>query len=256
IDAIADKAATEHQTFAATETAIDELIQLIKMIQQAGTERILLTADHGYLYVSQAMKTEKVEWLGPESREQNSRFKLFEATTPLEYQYGTTMIQTPETPLTNVKAVMPTALRRFSAGKGAHFFHGGCSLQERIVPVVMIDSKNDTTQLTIEIDSNNKVTQYQPKIRFYQRSLLGEKAPLVTRMYFQRDGKPISNIVYHDFQATKKAELAQVISFSLFEQAYPIGSQFVLVVEIPTLQNTWQPYITKTYESFIQIQEK
>lgn len=256
IDAIADKAATEHQTFAATETAIDELIQLIKMVQQAGTERILLTADHGYLYVSQAMKTEKVEWLGLESREQNSRFKLFEATTPLEYQYGTTMIQTPETPLTNVTAVMPTALRRFSAGKGAHFFHGGCSLQERIVPVVMIDSKNDTTQLTIEIDSNNKVTQYQPKIRFYQRSLLGEKAPLVTRMYFQRDGKPISNIVYHDFQATKKAELTQVISFSLFEQAYPIGSQFVLVVEIPTLQNTWQPYITKTYESFIQIQEK
>ncbi|WP_434471721.1 PglZ domain-containing protein [Aeromonas veronii] len=55
IDAIGDKQATEQQTFSAVRQAIDELNNLVsKIINGFGVTRVIVTADHGFLFQREA----------------------------------------------------------------------------------------------------------------------------------------------------------------------------------------------------------
>lgn len=138
IDAAGDKSASERTVFAACERAIREVVAAIKKIANTlnGTH-VIVTADHGFQYQRQALEQkDKVarpsgDLLGSGRR----RAALGDALTEPE---GTQSFAVPVLRPKTLRAQSPRGTLRYTLqGAGAQFVHGGASLQEVVVPVLV-----------------------------------------------------------------------------------------------------------------------
>lgn len=145
IDAIGDKAASEHQVLAACEQAINELVKLVKRVCNSlnGTN-VLITADHGFLYQRRAIAEADKRPLpkGEGVLETNRRYVLGKN---IQVDPGTTQFSLPydsreaiiSGSTLRVTAIVPRGSLRFAVqGAGAQYVHGGASLQEICIPVI------------------------------------------------------------------------------------------------------------------------
>ncbi len=98
-------------------------------------------------------------------------------------------------------------------GHGLNYVHGGLSLEEVIVPVIEVKSKKGgKNQKTVElqlIGSNNKITNYDTMLTFFQKENVSKIVlPLEASIYFEDDdGNKISNEVI--IFADKNSEYSQ-----------------------------------------------
>lgn len=138
IDAAGDNTASERTVFAACERAIRDLVAAIKKIANTlnGTQ-VIVTADHGFQYQRQVLEQkDKVarpsgDLLGSGRR----RAALGEALTEPE---GTQSFAVPVLRPKALRAQSPRGTLRYALqGAGAQFVHGGASLQETVVPVLV-----------------------------------------------------------------------------------------------------------------------
>ncbi|MEA5471255.1 BREX-1 system phosphatase PglZ type A [Spirulina sp. 06S082] len=149
IDAIGDKAASEHQVLAACEEAIAELLRLVKRICNSlnGT-RVFITADHGFLYQRRPLAEADKRSLpqGEAVLETHRRYVLID---PLQESHlpsdeGTHCYNLPYLS-SNPVALVPRGNLRFALqGAGSQFVHGGASLQETCVPVLAYRHQRST----------------------------------------------------------------------------------------------------------------
>lgn len=135
IDAIGDKAASEHKVLEACEQAINELVKLVKKICNSlnGTN-VLITADHGFLYQRRLISEAEKRPLPKSEKvlETNRRYVL---GNNLEVP-GSLYFSLPYESRGAI-AIVPRGSLRFAVqGAGAQYVHGGASLQEICVPVV------------------------------------------------------------------------------------------------------------------------
>ncbi len=135
IDAIGDKAASEHQVFAACSDTIKELVRLVKKICNSlnGTN-VLITSDHGFLYQRRPIaEADKRPLLRGEGVLETSRRYVLGQN--LEADSGTKAFSLPYTG--GAIAIVPRGSLRFAVqGAGSQYVHGGASLQEICVPVI------------------------------------------------------------------------------------------------------------------------
>ncbi len=136
IDAIGDKAASEHQVFAACSQAISELVRLVKKICNSlnGTH-VLITSDHGFLYQRRLIAEADKRPLprGEGVLETNRRYVL---GRNLEADSGTKAFNLPYD-TGGAIAIVPRGSLRFAVqGAGSQYVHGGASLQEICIPVI------------------------------------------------------------------------------------------------------------------------
>lgn len=142
IDAIGDQSSSESHVFSACQTAIEELLRLVKKIcNSLNGKNVIITADHGFLYQRPGLEP---------------RDKL---TIPWEQcileskrRYLLTSKQINDNTLLNFKlpyikeevfAAVPRGTLRFAVqGGGSRFVHGGASLQEVCVPVICYQQKS------------------------------------------------------------------------------------------------------------------
>lgn len=136
IDAIGDKAASEHQVFAACSQTISELVRLVKKICNSlnGTH-VLITSDHGFLYQRRPIAEADKRPLprGEGVLETNRRYVL---GRNLEADSGTKAFTLPYSSGGAI-AIVPRGSLRFAVqGAGSQYVHGGASLQEICIPVI------------------------------------------------------------------------------------------------------------------------
>ena len=141
IDAIGDKAASERQVFDACKKAIEEITKLTKRICNSlnGT-RIIITADHGFLYQRQEIDASNKLPMPKEQHilEKNRRYLV--SHSPLDIS-GTLSFQIPHTKENTFVTVPRGSIRFASQGGGAQYVHGGASLQEVCVPALAYHHK-------------------------------------------------------------------------------------------------------------------
>ena len=137
IDATGDKPDTESQTFEACARAIDELSALVKSIVGIGGSRVIITADHGFLYTAEALAptdmADRSEVEGVHV-EDGRRFVVAREGAHSEclLRVGLGRIGGAE-----LVGFTPRDTTRIAVtGGGARFVHGGLSLQEMCVPVI------------------------------------------------------------------------------------------------------------------------
>lgn len=122
----------------------------IAKLLHAGIQRVVITADHGFLAVRQISEDRRIDkpstgvgethrraWIGRGGTASNSTIKI-----PLAaFGIGG-----------DLDIITPRGLGVFTTGGGLQFFHGGLSPQELIVPVIVATAVDDSPEPQYQID--------------------------------------------------------------------------------------------------------
>lgn len=198
--------------FQACEEAITEIKNMVRIIvnEFSGT-RILITADHGFLYTHSPLteedKLDKTSF-NQQIVEYGRRYVIMQKGSNLEYMLPVKFLEgntgfVAFTPRGNVRIKM--------SGGGLNFVHGGISLQELVVPIIdyhylRSDTKTyqrnrdkyDTKPVTISLlSASRKISNMVFSLNFYQKEVVAENRTAATYLLYFTDanGKQISDTV-------------------------------------------------------------
>jgi len=134
------------------ESAINDIKKLIKRIHSDyNVSRVLITADHGFLYNDQAIaEADKEDAPGRDALIEHKRFSIYSKIIIPSLGYCIPLKAT--TQFNDERwVVIPASTNRYKRpGVGHQFAHGGGSLQELIVPV--IESARKREEITIKVN--------------------------------------------------------------------------------------------------------
>lgn len=197
IDAIGDKAATEKKVFEACEDAVQELSNLLRIIvnDMQGTD-VFLTADHGFLYtydpLAESDKLDRSAFHGG-VYELGRRYALAAPDTTAEHLLPVKL--SGEIQGTPVMGFTPRDTIRMKAGGGENYVHGGISLQEMVVPVIVFKNIRTSSKKYVELTNaelkllgeSRKITNLLFSLDFFQRQPVGDKVKPCTYTLYMRD---------------------------------------------------------------------
>lgn len=202
IDARGDDLKTENETFKATHESIDEIESLVQSLRIAGVVRVIITADHGFIYREAEIKeqdkidvdsTSYVGDIAPRyliTKDHMDIKGVSSATLGDSLQNGDQ---------TNV--YYPTTLNVFKAKGGKNYIHGGSSLQEMIVPVLDLktsDNRSRAKYAELKLATvNPRINNLEVPLQLNQVEAISDKVmPCDYKLYFVDDqGTVISNMV-------------------------------------------------------------
>ena len=237
------------EVFTACEQAIQEIKTMIRIIvNEFSGVRVLVTADHGFLYTYSALQEDsKVSSeLGSKTVEMGRRYAIAEKDAAAEYLMPVRFLEgkteyTGFAPRENIRLKM--------SGAGINFVHGGVSLQEMVVPVIDYrylrnESKDyrsnrekyDTKPVTVSlISTTRKISNMLFALNFYQQEPVSDNRSACSYLVFFRDasGKAISDTV--KIIADKANENGQErtfrCTFNLKPQQYDRLDTYYLVIQ-------------------------
>ena len=239
IDARGDNASTENEVFAASQEAIDEITKLTtRLIDSANFTRVIITADHGYIYKKGSLEdSDKLNLETISAFYKNRRFLLTNEETDIP---GTKCLSLDYINNDDVYVTVPKGVDVFKLkGAGLNYVHGVLSLEEVIVPVIEVKSKKGgKNQRTVElqlIGSNNKITNYDTMLTFFQKENVSKTIlPLEASIYFEDDdGNKISNevIIFADKNSEYSQDRQFKEKFTLKRMSYSKIKNYYLVVK-------------------------
>ncbi len=151
IDARGDKSASEDRTFLAVEEAIDDLKKFIKSLHATyNVARVLVTADHGFLYNDRPIEDKDKE-NSPNGKvvQNHNRFEISRESADVEMGYKFPLSATTKF-RDELFVTIPQSVNRYKLqGVGHQYVHGGGSLQELVVPV--IESSRKRQEITKKV---------------------------------------------------------------------------------------------------------
>lgn len=120
------------------EATKQDLANAVAKLGQAGIRRVVITADHGFVALSQSVGDPRTidAPIGGDG-ELHRRCWVGKGGTTAD---GTARIALAELGIrSDLDIIVPKGLAVFKAGGGKQFFHGGLSAQELITPVIVVD---------------------------------------------------------------------------------------------------------------------
>lgn len=164
IDATGDKIGTERQVFNAAANAIDELVRLTKQFASADVGAILITADHGFLFQDSELDQAGYLSAEPQGDEIHDRDRRRVIGKGLKAEAAFRHFTPAQLGLSSdYEVLIPKGTKRLKLqGSGARYVHGGATLQEVVVPVVIV-SYTDSGKSTVR-PVNVAIQQKSPNI--------------------------------------------------------------------------------------------
>ena len=244
IDAVGNKAATEQKVFEACDDTIQELSNLLRIVvnDMQGTD-VFITADHGFLYtyspLAESDKMSKNAFSG-KIYEAGRRYAIAAPDTTADYLLPVHMEG--EIAGTPVKGFTPRDATRIKVtGGGENYVHGGISLQEMLVPVIIYKNLRASSRKYVEVSNaelrllseSRKITGLLFSLDFYQREPIGEKIqPCAYSIYMTDDeGRVVSDrqSVIADRTSTNASERMFRVRLNLKPGAYDKNKIYRLV---------------------------
>lgn len=236
IDAIGDKANTEKEVFKACTEAINEIIKFVNRI--VGSYNCIITSDHGFIYtVSENIEADKIEKFYNSGDIVNRRYIISEN----QYnEIGVKSIKISDVLNNNDNRYVyfPNTSKVFKAkGGGQNYYHGGCSLQEDITPIINVKSKKlKTNPVEVELmNFSNNINSLSTSIEIYQKEAISDIVKAREfEIYFKDNGNNIiSNIVNYNANSEDEDTRSRIkrLSFSLKENSYDPNEKFYLVIK-------------------------
>jgi len=149
IDATGDNRKTETDVVSAVEETIAEVRQLVRTLNNWNVYRVLVTADHGFLYSDEKIPPSMQEQFPEVEGEvlRKNRVLLAKAdrktTDSTGYRFP---VRTASDIDADLDVIVPRAVNRYrQSGAGKQYAHGGASLQEVVVPTMEVRKKREDT---------------------------------------------------------------------------------------------------------------
>jgi len=180
IDATGDKPGTERQVFEAAEDTLRDVVDLVKKAANANATNMFVTADHGFLFQDEELPaqfflSEKPQ--GDNILVTNRRYVLGHG---LKVGDAFTTFHSEQLELDgDIEVQIPKSIHRLRlAGGGSRFVHGGATLQEIVVPVLVINKKrkSDTRLVNVKVlPDTDKITTGQLVVKVFQSEPISDK---------------------------------------------------------------------------------
>jgi uncharacterized protein (TIGR02687 family) len=245
IDAVGDKASSEHKTFEAVRRTINELSSLTSfIINSLNGTRVIITADHGFIYQEKAPDTadKSVLEIKPEGALKiHKRFILgrnLKCSAENVFRGDTKTTSNTQNPL---EFLIPKSTTRFHFVGGAKFFHGGAMLQEIMVPVVMISEMkgkhleaSEVHQVGVSLlGSHKKIATNSPRFDFIQTDAVSERMKPRTLKISLRDGNELisaEEIITFDSDSSSMDERKKSVKLRLQAREYDNKKEYYLIL--------------------------
>lgn len=147
INAMGDSASTEEKTFEACRNAVVELKDLVtRVINRLHGTRIIVTADHGFLFQQQPLSGQDKTTLQikPDNTIKNHKRFIIGHQLPADDFCWKGKVADTAGVSDNSEFLIPKGIQRFHFSGGARFVHGGAMLQEVCVPVLQVKALQKT----------------------------------------------------------------------------------------------------------------
>ena len=245
IDALGDKPATETKVFEACDAAISELNAIVKIIvNDLSGINICITADHGFLYTYKPLEeSQKIsrQTFNGEIYELGRRYALVPPETSADYLLP---VKT-ERELGGIpmKGYAPQDTVRIKVqGGGENYVHGGISLQEMAVPVIVYKGMRSGYKQYVEVQNpglsliseSRKVSNLIFSLDFLQKQPVGEKVQANSyTLHFTDDvGVPVSDTqtVIADKTSSNASERVFRVRFTLKQMQFTKNKIYRLVI--------------------------
>lgn len=180
IDATGDKAGTERQVFEAADDTLRDLVDLVKKAANANATNIFVTADHGFLFQDDELPDQFFLSQKPQGDDilvTNRRYVLGHG---LKVDDAFTTFDAAQLDLDgDIEVQIPKSIHRLRlAGGGSRFVHGGATLQEVVVPVLVVNKKrkSDTRLVNVKVlPETDKITTGQLVVKLFQSEPASDK---------------------------------------------------------------------------------
>lgn len=213
IDKQGDDKMTENMTIQAVQKEVDYLVELIKSLTSANASRVLVTADHGFIFQAETVNENDfldIDYTG-DTFKNNRRFvlgeNLMEGESTMKFKAKDLGIDS------EIDVLIPKNINRFRVkGAGSQFIHGGATLQETIIPLLDITKgrKDDIRYVDVNIvqASNEITTNFLPVI-FYQNEAVTDKflARQIQAYIQAEDGEILSDTFTFNFDFTEEEKV-------------------------------------------------
>ncbi|HJH31242.1 MAG TPA: BREX-1 system phosphatase PglZ type A [Methanosarcinaceae archaeon] len=191
IDDAGDKISSEKNVFDAVQSTIEDIDKMINRLGRSlNVTNIVVTSDHGFIYNREYL--ESIDKLGTNDFdntkiiEANKRFILSEQDLSIKNTHKFSMDPIVDSDKKMYLYVPLGDLRFKSQGGGINYVHGGASLQEIIIPVLVYNHNRQDSDLDrkgIEhgkvditvLDSHNKITSNSFKVKILQTAKVTDK---------------------------------------------------------------------------------
>ncbi|GAA5624739.1 hypothetical protein Brsp04_04641 [Brucella sp. NBRC 12952] len=193
---------------AAAETAIEDLVKLVRKLTSANFSNILITADHGFLWQHKSLDESDFA-LGDPEGQVVTRNRRFAIGFDLNHPAGMKKYTASQLGLAGTQDVLiPNSINRMRIkGSGSRYVHGGSSLQEIVLPVIRVRKKrvDDVELVNVQIvpPQRAQITTAQIQITLYQvEAVTPKRHPRQLRAaIFAEDGTLISDEIEIEFNS-------------------------------------------------------
>ena len=243
IDAVGEECATEDKVFEGCDTAISEIKNLVRIItNELSGANILITADHGFIYsyssLTESDKTDK-KLVDGGVLEIDHRYIIADENSSSDMLMNVSL----EHISSDKKAYTPIEYNRIKKqGGGTNYVHGGFSLQETVVPLVMFKNMRSSSKQFVDIKKTNirllsqsrKISNSIFTLEFYQKEAVqGKIIPATYQVYMaDSNGNTISDIqtVIADKTSTNDTDRVFRLRFTLKGLEYKNTDIYHLVI--------------------------
>jgi uncharacterized protein (TIGR02687 family) len=173
IDDIGDSKKSELKTFSAVNEAIEDLKNLVTKVHASfAVGRVLITSDHGFLFNYNTLPEASFQKApkGTHAKSHN-RYIITKDISNVENCYEFKLSDCSNIN-SDYKLLTPKAINRFRRqGSGAHFVHGGASLQEMVIPLIESTRKRKDIGRKVPfriLNTDLKIVSGAIKVKIYQ----------------------------------------------------------------------------------------
>ena len=219
IDATGDHAASESATPNAVNHAIEELSGLVGKLISADITRILVTADHGFLFQDSEPANDDTAKQGgvPRGRSISVKKRRYVLGKDLESTDDFVAFDATSVGLTDGPSVaLPYGTRRIRIqGRGNRFVHGGASLQEITTPVIEVSVGSGGAEEVRDVgialhydDTSLKVNRFSPRV-IQQEPISPTRRPLTVTIGLESmSGEQLSSTRVITLDAGERSEVS------------------------------------------------
>ena len=254
IDKTGDSRDSEGRVFEAVEEEFETLLKIIRKIVNVNGNNILITSDHGFIYQDREIdESDFAMYEIPDGAVVKNR--RFVVGRELQSQPAFKKFTSEQLGIEgDAQVLIPKSINRLRVkGAGSRYVHGGASLQEIVIPVLVVSKLRSSDVRSVEVDviGASRITSRQPVFSLFQAEPVEEKVqPRTLRIgIFGADGRPLSEIQKEIFDSSDENARAREkkIKLRLSREADRFNGQKVFL----TLEEPAAPGVNqhRTYKS-------
>lgn len=249
IDATGDKSSSEGDTFEAVDTAIKEIVSLVRrIIDHFNGSTVIITADHGFLFTdsgpTEIDKSSLSQFsLGGkiESAVLQKKRYVVGKDLPTSGPFHRASLAVTSHVEGDWEAIFPRSTQRFHLAGGAQYVHGGPMPHEVFVPLIVVkevggEASKKTQKRPVGIvlvTSTTRITTNQQNWKFLQTERVDERLTSLRASVGIYDGlRPISEVksVVFDSETEAMSDRERIVKLTLAAESFQRARTYDLIV--------------------------